>query len=143
MNILHKSESDDRQFSKNYLSLPDSSNGYVEEALSESESGHLKMKDSVGRRGCACSPQPSERGDAGVIYEDWTGNLVSPSVDLSFNEDDKGPVSILGHITEKSMSIDFSLRSPGKGINYPPELRSGSATKQIPVQPELYCDTSF
>lgn len=65
------------------------------------------MKDRVGRRVYAHSPQSSERGDTGVINKGWTRNFVTPRVDLIFNEDDKVPMSIPDHITEKSMSIDF------------------------------------
>lgn len=32
---------------------------------------------------------------------------MAPNVHLSFNEDDKGPVNIPGHIPEESTSIDF------------------------------------
>lgn len=87
--------------------------------------------------------QSSERGDAGVIDKGWTRNFVKPRVDLIFNEDDKVPMSIPDHITEKSMSIDFFLRRPGMEGNYVPGPRSGSVAQQISGQPEFHCVTSL
>lgn len=59
--------------------------------------------------------QLSERGDAGVIDKGWTRNFVIPRVDLIFNEDDKVPMCIPDHITEKSMSIDFFSQKARNG----------------------------
>ena len=42
MNILLNSESDEGEFNKDYLSLYDSIVNYIDEALSESESGDSK-----------------------------------------------------------------------------------------------------
>lgn len=67
----------------------------------------LKIKDSVGRRGRACAPQPSDRGDPGVLNEGWTSNSVAPNVDLSVSKDNNGPVNSPGHVTEESMGTDL------------------------------------
>lgn len=87
VDILQTSEYDEGEFSKDHLSLSDSSDDY-EEALRQSQSGDSKTKDSVGRRRRACAPQPRDRGDAGVSNEGWTRNIVAPNVDLSFSESD-------------------------------------------------------
>ena len=56
VDILQNSESDEGEFSKDYLSL-DSSDDYVEAAWSESENGDSENKrQCVGRRGHAYAP---------------------------------------------------------------------------------------
>lgn len=53
------------------------------------------------KKGACPAPQPSNKEDAGVIYEGWVKNFVVP------NEDDIGPMNIPGHNPKESMSIDF------------------------------------
>ena len=68
------------------------------------------MKDKgIGRRGHIFVPKPGNKEDASVLDEVWTSNFVVQNVDVNFNDDDKEPLSIPGHITKESKSIDFSL----------------------------------
>ena len=103
VDIIQNSDSDEGEFHDDYPSSDD----YVE-ALSESESDDSENeRQNVARRSRTRAPQPRDRGDACVIDEGWTRNFVAPTVDLSFNEDGKGPVNIPSHINEESTSIDF------------------------------------
>ena len=55
--ILQNSESDEGEFSKDYLSLSDSSDDFLDEALSESESSDSENERlSVGSRGACLWP---------------------------------------------------------------------------------------
>lgn len=55
VNILQNSESDEGEFSKDYLPLSDSSDDHIEEALSESESGDSENQRQYWKKGaCLC-----------------------------------------------------------------------------------------
>ncbi|GFS00009.1 PiggyBac transposable element-derived protein 4 [Elysia marginata] len=53
--------------------------------------------------------QPADRGDNVVVNNDdgWTRTFVPSHIDLSFNEDEVGPVNIPGAINDESACLDF------------------------------------
>ncbi|GFS04879.1 PiggyBac transposable element-derived protein 4-like [Elysia marginata] len=54
-------------------------------------------------------PQPADRGDNVVVKNDdgWNRTFVPSHIDLSFNEDEVGPVNIPGAINDESAWLDF------------------------------------